>query len=124
MSEESAASDLDADLLTMPDFEEIDLFADKMTAPSHWERCPDGPNYETIDGKKYLLTSLEPGCPRMTWSDAMDYCQKHANMQAVAFQEGKNPSRIRAILALAGKSDTRMNSFWTSGFIRHTSGIG
>lgn len=124
MEEESSQAEGDSGLLLeMPDFE-VDFFSDKMTAPSQWESCPDGPNYQTSDGKKYLLTSLEPACPRMTWTEALDFCQKHANMQAVAFQEGKKVSRVKTILGLAGKSDTRMTSFWTSGYVRHTSGRG
>ena len=127
MVEETANAEGDDDdddlLLQMPNFE-VNLFADKMTAPSQWENCPNGPNYETKDGKKYLLTSLEPACPPMSWTEALDFCQKYANMQAVAFQEGKKTSRIQAILGLAAKPDTGMTSFWTSGYIRHTSGIG
>lgn len=114
-ADESSASDF-----ILPTFDiRGGTMDDMMTAPSHWSRCPDTPNYATDDGKQYLLTSLEPGCPKMTWGDALDFCQKHAGMQAVAFQKGKNSNRIAAILGLVGKIDTKLGSFWTSGYIRH-----
>ncbi|TRY80034.1 hypothetical protein TCAL_16030 [Tigriopus californicus] len=82
------------------------------------ESCPTEANWE-INGKKFLITALEPRCPHMSWSDAVDFCRKSARMQAVSFQLEKRRQQIQAIMTLIMNPDTKMDAFWTAGVVSH-----
>ncbi len=55
----------------------------------------------------------------MTWGRALDYCQA-AGMQAVSLGADKADEDIERILeTMLDKEEYAMDSFWTSGQVKH-----
>lgn len=70
-------------------------------------------------GRDLLLTSIGgEGCPKMTWDDALNFCQS-AGLRGLSLGSSKSEEDIEELMSKALDPYLKMETFWVAGYVLH-----